>query len=104
MTCDEEIDVNEDPMRDTQFEDVWAVGMLIAGKGDVKVVDAGDRMGDGYKCSVRSRTHPSLCCDVGISVRKGWTCKCDMYTTGSKICAHSGLVYTSVGRFYRVKS
>ena len=33
--------MNENPMRDTQFEDVWAACMLIAGKGDVRVVDAG---------------------------------------------------------------
>ena len=45
-------------------------------------------MGGGYQCSVRSRTHLGLCYDVGISVRKGWTCKCDMYAKGRKICAH----------------
>ena len=86
-------------MHGTGFEDLWEEGMLMAGRGDVELLDEGDGSGVGYLCEVKSRTHPDARHKVQNALRKGWTCECPMYEKGRKICAHivASFVYLSAG-------
>ena len=40
LSHDEEQEVNKNPMRSMRFEDLWNEGILMAGREDVKVLDA----------------------------------------------------------------
>ena len=78
----------ENPMAETQFEEVWAGGMRIVGKSDVVVVNTGDGTGGKYECVVKSETDSDLWYHVRQTAQKGWTCSCPLYREGRKICKH----------------
>ena len=61
MSCDGEQKKDKNPMCGTGIEDLWDEGTLMAGRGDVRVIDAGDGSGGGYLCDARPRTCPGGC-------------------------------------------
>ena len=79
---------SKNPMVETQFEEVWARGIQIVGKGDVVVVNPGDGTGGKYECVVKSQTDSDLWFHVMNTAQKGWTCSCPRYMKGRKICKH----------------
>ena len=86
--CENGHNDDENPLQGTAFEKVWAKGMKIAARGDVRVVNAGDGTGGRYVCAVKSQTDAGTTYTVKNSPQKGWTCSCDMRTEGRKLCMH----------------
>ena len=71
MSSDMEQKGYKNPMCGGGFEELWGEGMRMAGRGDVRVIDAGDGSGSGYLCSVKSRTRPGVRHRVQNTLQKG---------------------------------
>ena len=68
----------------TPFEGVWARGVGIVEREEVVEVDNGD---DGdYWCRVWSQTREKVW--YNVHNKDGWTCECESYMLGHKVCSH----------------
>ena len=72
-------------LKDTPLEGVWERGVRIVERGEVVEVDNDDSR--DYWCRVWSQTHRKVHHDAH-NTRDGWTCRCESYRLGHKVCRH----------------
>ena len=72
-------------LKGTPFEGVWERGVRIVEREEVVEVDNGDDR--DYWCRVWSQTRQKVYYDVH-NTADGWTCQCESYRLGHKVCRH----------------